>query len=41
VKGSRGAFEVALDGEVVYSKLATGRFPDPDEVENALAPKVA
>lgn len=23
-----GAFEIALDGELIYSKLKTGKFPD-------------
>jgi hypothetical protein len=30
-------FVVALDGEVLFSKKATGRFPEPGEVEAALA----
>jgi hypothetical protein len=30
-------FVVALDGEVLFSKKATGRFPEPGEVETALA----
>jgi selenoprotein W-related protein len=27
-----GVFEVAVDGDLVYSKKATGRHPEPDEV---------
>ena len=27
-----GIFDVSVDGEVVYSKHETGRFPDPGEV---------
>jgi selenoprotein W-related protein len=27
-----GRFEVTVDGEVVFSKLATGRFPGEDEL---------
>jgi selenoprotein W-related protein len=27
-----GAFEVEADGKLVFSKHATGRFPDPGEV---------
>ena len=27
VPGARGAFEVFKDGALVYSKLATGKFP--------------
>eukprot|EP00700_Malawimonas_jakobiformis_P001998 EC722982.1.p2 GENE.EC722982.1~~EC722982.1.p2 ORF type:complete len:64 (+),score=8.14 EC722982.1:201-392(+) len=33
-----GAFEVTTeDGQVLFSKLKTGRFPDPKEVVAALA----
>jgi selenoprotein W-related protein len=27
-----GAFELSLDGELVYSKLATGAFPDEQDM---------
>lgn len=27
-----GCFEVSVDGEPVYSKLATGEFPRPPDV---------
>lgn len=27
-----GRFEITVDGEVVFSKLATGRFPEEDEL---------
>lgn len=30
--GARGAFEVIVDGQKVFSKLAEHRFPDADEV---------
>ena len=33
VKSSGGVFEITLDGELVYSKKATGRFPEWKEVE--------
>jgi selT/selW/selH-like putative selenoprotein len=32
IKGSGGQFEVALDGHLLFSKKATGRFPDPGEI---------
>jgi selT/selW/selH-like putative selenoprotein len=32
IKGSRGVFDVRLDGELVYSKHQTHRFPAPGEV---------
>ncbi len=41
VKGRDGVFEVALDGELLYSKKATGRFPEPGEVEDQLAAALA
>lgn len=30
--GSGGVFEVSRDGEIVYAKADTGRFPKPGEV---------
>lgn len=36
IKGSGGVFEVQVDGELVFSKKALGRFPDPGEVAGAL-----
>ena len=27
-----GCFEVSVDGEEIYSKLATGEFPDEGEI---------
>jgi len=32
IKGSSGQFEVVLDGQLLYSKTATGRFPEPYEI---------
>jgi hypothetical protein len=34
-------FEVRLGSDLVFSKKATGRFPEPDEVEQALAGRLA
>jgi selT/selW/selH-like putative selenoprotein len=31
-RGDRGVFDVAVDGKVIFSKHATGRFPDNDEI---------
>jgi selT/selW/selH-like putative selenoprotein len=31
-KGVAGVFEISVDGELRYSKKATGRFPSDDEV---------
>jgi len=32
VPSSGGCFELTLDGELLYSKLAEGKFPDEDRV---------
>jgi len=32
IPSSGGVFEVTVDGTLVYSKKATGRHADPDEV---------
>lgn len=31
-KGERGAFEVSLNGKLIFSKLAKERFPDSGEL---------
>jgi len=37
IEGQGGIFDVKLDGKLIYSKHETGRFPEHDEVLNALA----
>ena len=32
VSSKGGCFEVVVDGDLVFSKLKEGRFPEPDEV---------
>jgi selenoprotein W-related protein len=32
IKGKDGVFEVTVDGNLVFSKRALGRFPDDGEV---------
>ena len=32
ITGSKGIFDVTVDGEVLYSKHATGRHAEPGEV---------
>ena len=32
VKGARGAFEVRLDGKLIFSKTETQRFPEEAEI---------
>jgi len=41
VKGRGGVFEVRLDGELLFSKAEVHRFPDPGEVESAVAQRLA
>jgi selenoprotein W-related protein len=41
VKSRGGVFEVTLDGELVYSKKASGRHPEPGEVVALLAPRLS
>jgi len=41
IEGKNGVFEVTWDGELVYSKKATGRFPEPGEVEGEIEKRVA
>jgi selenoprotein W-related protein len=36
IPSSGGAFEVVVDGELVYSKKATGRHAEPEEILAAL-----
>jgi predicted Rdx family selenoprotein len=38
--GTHGIFRVELDGEPVYDKAQTKRFPKPGEVANVLRPKL-
>ena len=32
----KGIFDVIVDGDLVYSKYKTGRFPDRDEVTDII-----
>lgn len=41
IKGAGGVFEVQLDDELIFSKKALGRFPDPGEVEDEIAKRRA
>lgn len=38
--GIGGAFEVSVNGEQVYSKLATKRYPDLSEIVSAVEAKL-
>jgi selT/selW/selH-like putative selenoprotein len=39
-RGDGGAFEVFVDGERVFSKLGTGRFPARGEIAGAGEPRL-
>ena len=32
IEGSGGVFEVKVDGKLIFSKRATNRFPEHDEI---------
>jgi selT/selW/selH-like putative selenoprotein len=36
IPGAKGQFDVLRDGEIVFSKQETGRFPEHDEILSAL-----
>jgi selenoprotein W-related protein len=35
-----GCFEVTVNGELIYSKLATGQFPNEEEIEAQVAQRL-
>ena len=39
--GKSGVFDVVVDGELVFSKHQTGRFPDEKELLDQLAARPA
>jgi len=32
IEGGQGIFDVKIDGQLVFSKYETGRFPEPGEI---------
>jgi selenoprotein W-related protein len=40
VPSSGGRHEVTINGELVFSKLATGRFPEASEIRQAVAARL-
>jgi selT/selW/selH-like putative selenoprotein len=36
IPGDNGAFEWTVNGDLVYSKHATGRYPELDEIKEAV-----
>jgi len=41
VPGGMGAFVVRLEGEEIFSKKALGRYPEPKELKEAIAARIA
>jgi len=37
---SGGCFEVTVDGELIYSKLSTGQFPDESAIVTAVGKRL-
>ena len=37
IEGSGGVFEVVKDGQLIFSKKQTGRFPEPEEIFSSLS----
>lgn len=40
IRGDNGVFDVVLDGQNVYSKKETGRFPSYREIPNLIEQKM-
>ena len=40
ISGSKGRFEVTMDGELIYSKLGTGRHAKPGEVARIVRDRI-
>jgi selenoprotein W-related protein len=38
--GDRGVFDVTVDGDVVFSKHAEGRFPNEAEIEELVETRI-
>ena len=36
IEGAGGIFDVKVDGKLIYSKDRTGRYPEPQEIVDAL-----
>ena len=40
IPGGGGCFEVSLNGDLIYSKLKTGKFPDEQGVLDAVGARL-
>ena len=41
VPGGGGCFELTVDGELLYSKLKTGKFPDEKAIVDAVGSRLS
>ena len=41
MEADAGAFEVFLDGEQIFSKHESGRFPEPEEILAAIDRRIS
>ena len=40
IPGSGGCFEISLDGDLAYSKLKTGSFPEDSDIVEVVGQRV-
>lgn len=40
IEGARSTFEITLDGELIFSRLQTGRFPEPDSIRDLIKGRI-
>ncbi len=40
IPGAGGAFEVVVDGDLIYSKKSQGRYPEMKELQEAIADRL-
>ena len=41
IPGKGGVYEISVDGESVFSKVAKGRFPEVDEVRKLIQARLS
>lgn len=41
IPGAGGAFEVVVDGDLVFSKQEKGRYPEIGELQEAIAARIS
>ncbi len=40
IEGKRGSFEVSANGELIFSRLETGEFPESEEISKLIKTKI-